>query len=245
MGSGGTEWDSNDVFDQTRMNQKTRFVGNATQATNLITSTQAGQIVFPTDTDATFTKADKTFVRNSANSAWLSNVHTKATYTDGAGTGSNYTITTYGAGIRHYSRFLTLPSTYDFYIITSFTFRAASGATGGSFMIGCELVDADPPTKTSLPLVAWSTLLTLGAGAGETSYTRKASSKVLRAGDIIGIFVMVSSGVAALTISGLGTSNNSTRNTGYSSTPALTTDVAWVDLGSIDPDIKITAEGFN
>lgn len=69
MGSGGTQWDTDDLADGARLNQKTIFVGTGAQI-NALATTYAGQLAYCTSTGSGFT-VERTYKRNSANSAWV------------------------------------------------------------------------------------------------------------------------------------------------------------------------------
>src|SRR3990167_9514609 len=167
MGSGGTEWETSDNFEPSRLNQKTRFVGKAIQATNLITDPQVGQCVFPTSTDGTFT-SNKTHFRNSADTAWIDNEFSNTEYTNTVDTTTLKPVDETLDDVRSYS-FLTLPSTYRFYLITHLEIEVASAFDStGQYVWGVDLVDSETPTSTHTPLVCVAPPYTIGVGVAGT-----------------------------------------------------------------------------
>jgi hypothetical protein len=185
MGSGGTEWETNDIFDPTRMNQKTLFVGSSTQISTFVTSPNVGQCVFSLNTSGSY-QANKKYYRNSANDAWLANEIDDTSYSS---TQSDNSIGITVENVRHYA-LLTLPSTYKFYIITSISGSFSTGAfTTALCHMGIDLFNADPPTSSHYPLIGISQSISVSAGAAKSTYNRKCSSKIIPAGTVIGIWL--------------------------------------------------------
>ena len=67
MGSGGTEWETNDTITKERLNQKNVFVGTGAQIAAV--TNYAGQIAYCTSTGSGFT-IDEYYERNAADTAW-------------------------------------------------------------------------------------------------------------------------------------------------------------------------------
>ena len=115
MGSAGLEFDSNDAPEKARLNQKTTYVSTGTNIAALGT-TYPGQMAYATTTSGGFT-ADTLYVRNAANSAWV----TIKTVTDALQESSETNTTPVTddgelisvVGTRYYSHF-TLPTTDPF-----------------------------------------------------------------------------------------------------------------------------------
>jgi len=221
MGSAGLEFDPVDSYSAARLNQKTTFVGTGTQIAALAT-TYAGQLAFATSTTGGF-NIDTLYERNSANSAWAAIVYNEIAE-------ANTTPVTDGADFVHvsgtrYYAFFTLPTTEKHYIITGIEWK--NGATvSGNMICGIDLVDADPPTLASVPLVA------NGPVRGQTpinSIQRESriSSKLIRGGTILGAWVMGDDSVGTLREqTGLGSQNQS-KAVGFSNGPPSNNVTAW------------------
>lgn len=194
MGSAGLEFDATDSPEKARLNQKTNFVGTGAQISTL--TTYAGMTAFCTSTGSGFT-ADFVYIRNSANSAWITQFYdtiqetsedNSTPITDNA----DFTVT---AGTRYYA-FLTIPSTYKFYEITGIEWK--NGATvAGNVICGIDLVNANPPTIASTPLACLGVQI---AQSGTSVVQRNSliTNGTFRAGSIIGVWVSCSSGTATL-----------------------------------------------
>ena len=246
MGSGGTEFETADNFDPIRLNQKTRFVGKAIQATNLITDPQVGQCVFPTSTDGTFT-SNKTHFRNSADTAWIDN---EFSVTDYSNTHDVTTLNSVDESLddrRSYS-FLTLPSTYRFYIITDLEIDVAS-ATGasGSYVFGADLVDSETPTSTHTPLICIAPSYSIGAGIPRTTIKRKVSSKPLPAGAVLGLWINADfTGSSNFIQFGASTALSTVYNRveTINSSPPTAFNAVWNTSSAFKPGIKVYAKGY-
>jgi len=226
MGSGGLEFDPADVVSSARMNQKSCFAGTGAQIAGL-TTTYAGQRAFCTSTGSGFT-VDTLYVRNAANSAW-NLVATQATVlfetteqnTTPVSDNADFTAV---AGTRYYA-FFTMPTTEKFYIITGIEWK--NGATvAGNVIAGLDIVNADPPTLASTPLLSVAQEV---AQAGVSAVQRSSitSSCIIRGGTIVGIWVSLSNGTATIReITGQG-SQNQQKATAYSATPASNEVTAW------------------
>lgn len=251
MGSGGTAWETVDTFLETRLNQKTRFVGNSDQINSLITSPQIGQVSFSTSTGSGFSD-NKTYVRNAANTTWSTNTITSTALTPGLD--SDYNPDTTGmiskANNRLYS-FLTLPTTYKFYLFTQMliglVYWTPSGGTL-SLVFGIDLVDSITPTIQNTPLVAISPKFSVtgSIGQGSVNTTQNIASKPVIGGSVLGLWI-----------------NSNTTGTDYSFRRSLTTSTvyqkaevitetpdtvnttAWVTSTFYEPHIRITGYGYN
>ena len=221
MGSGGTEWDAVDSYSAARLNQKTVFVGTGAQISGLST-TYAGQLAFCTSTGSGFT-ADVLYERNAANTTWYTITfrETAEANTTPITDNADFTVT---AGSRYYA-FFTLPTTEHFYIITGIEWK--NGATvNGTITSGVDEIDADPPTLASTPLLANAQEVTQ-AGTSAIQRVSIISSKIIRAGKVLGVWVSCSSGTATLREqTGLG-SQNQQKATAYTSAPLSNETTAW------------------
>ena len=242
MGSGGTEWETNDIFDPTRLNQKTRFIGSSTQISTLILSPNVGQCVFSTSTSGSF-QTNKKYWRNSANDAWLDMEIEDTAYGPSQ---SDASIPITVQDTRHYA-LLTLPSTYKFYIITSMTGVFATGpSTSGLFHMGVDIFNADPPTFNHSPLCSISQTVSISAGTNTDSYNRKCSSKVLPSGTVLGIWInMVKSGPNDITFGSesIGTARY-TRTETFTETPPTAINSA-ITTTTGTPSYTLNTIGFN
>ena len=240
MGSAGLEFDALDQPEKARLNQKTVFVGTGAQIAAI--TTYAGQLAFCTSTGSGFT-IESLYQRNSANSAWVEFITPNSTesaetnstpITDGA----DFTIT---AGVRYYG-FITIPTTYKFHIITGIEWK--NGATvSGNIQAGIDIVNADPPTLASTPLLALAQEV---AQAGTSAVQRVSitASHPIRGGAIIGIWVSGSSGTATLREqTGLGSQNQS-KATAYDASPQASDNTAWT-TATARKYLKIYYRGYN
>jgi len=212
MGSAGLEFDSNDQPSASRLNQKTTFVGTGAQI-NALSTTYAGQQAFCTSSGSGFT-ADTMYVRDSADSAWneIYAVTDNITEVSEANTtpvtdGAEFNPT---AATRYYSHF-TLPTTEPFYIITGIEWKNGT-AVAGNVTCGIDLINADPPTIDSTPLMA------LGANVAQsgTSAVQRNSqivSNPIRGGTICGGWVAFSSASATVRHDTGATSQKRTKTT--------------------------------
>jgi len=222
MGSGGTEFDAADSYSAARLNQKTIFVGTGTQIAALAT-TYAGQLAYATSTTGGFT-IDRLYERNAANTAFVSvdfGAESTESNTTPVTDGADFTAV---AGTRYYA-FFTLPSTHIFFIITGLEWK--NGATvSGNVIAGVDIIDADPPTLASVPLVALANEIAQ-AGTSVIQRNSQLTSKPIRGGSVIGAWVSCSSGTATLREqTGLGSQNQS-KATAYSTGPPTNDVTAW------------------
>ena len=221
MGSAGLEFDPADSYSASRLNQKSIFVGTGTQI-DALSTTYPGQLAFATSTTAGFT-IDVLYIRDAANAAWNPVIFEETSeanstpVTDGA----DFTAV---AGVRYYA-FFTMPTTENLYIITGIEWK--NGATvSGNITAGIDAVDADPPTLASTPLL---TLAQQVAQAGTSAVQRVSvvTSKSIRGGSILGVWVSCSSATATLREqTGLGSQNQS-KATAYSASPGTNDVTAW------------------
>ena len=240
MADDGLEYvlDENDLH--TKANRKMCLVGNSTQLTNLLT-TYGGQLVFATTTGGVFT-ADNYYIRNSANSAWLTGVDItvatqSAEFTNTpVGTSSEFLIV---ATHRKYFRMI-MPSTYEFFHI--YKIEWFNGATiVGNIMCGIDLLDADPPVINSSVLLG-NTDEVVQSGANSAQSTTLQTFNPVRGGAIIGLWISGSSGTA--TIKGVGADRG--KSVSYTSTPPSENGSAWNTVGAISntPYLKIWYRGY-
>lgn len=200
MGSGGGIFDSNDIFDPIRMNQKTRFVGSGLQASTFITSPQVGQMCFSTANEGlTFPPAqnysflkEKITTRNSAGTTWkVPHINTSTEYTDL----DTYTSLAIDENVRYY-RFVTLPTSEKFYIIHSITdvkFGADVSDTPGTvtYQFGIDLVESTSPTINSSLLVGISPQSSVSVpawGGGNVTVSQNIITDPIRGGSVIGVW---------------------------------------------------------
>ena len=251
----GAYWATNDMWDPIKMNKKSRFVGTGAQATALITSPQRGQCVFVTATDATFTKADKHYFRNSANTSYVDNVWTNTEYTNTvpAYTTNLSTLPADGNNsIRHYTM-LTLPTTYRFYKATHLEIIAYCDSTSGQeFWMGADLLDSETPTATFTQLVVWSAYTNNNSPFNTINTIKvRAGSDILKAGDILGLWINTkgaASGPSRIYGTNATRYNRTETFVEVSVTPFAinkTFDVAWSTTASFLPGIKLYATGWN
>ena len=249
MGSGGTEWETSDNFEPSRLNQKTRFVGKAIQSTNLITDPQVGQCVFPTSTDGTFT-SNKTHFRNSANTAWVDNEFSNTEYTNIV----EASVVNLQPGIvntRRY-KFITLPTTYNFYLITHLEILVQTrNGTFGKVVWGADLIDSDPPVSIHTPLISISPSISPGTDYGPTVSKFRVSSKPVKSGSVIGVWYNkdVAGGAAGDFRIGSATTTateyNRNENVNTSEIPGTAFSLAWsTQTGVYLNDIKVYAKGY-
>ena len=221
MGSGGTEFDPADGYSSARLNQKTTFVGTGAQISGLAT-TYAGMFAYCTSTGSGFT-VDVLYVRNAANNAWLQVALTAVAeaFNTPVTSAADFTVT---AGTRYYA-FFTLPSTELYYLITSILWK--NGATvAGNITCGVDMVDANPPTLASVPLVA-NAMEVAQTGTNSDQTVSIISSKPIRGGTILGVWISCSSGTATIREqTGMG-SQNQQKATAYSAAPASNDTTAW------------------
>lgn len=225
MGSAGLEFDASDAPEATRLNQKTTFVGTGAQINGLAT-TYAGQMAYCTSTGSGFT-VDSLYVRDAANANWVlikaitdaiteSSTTTTTPITDD----TNHDVT---AGVRHY-HFFTLPTTDPLYLITNITWENGA-AVAGTVISGVDIVDANPPTIANTVLVALGQEVTQ-AGINADQSCTNVSSNPIRGGTILGVWVSCSSASADLR-KVTGASQNQSKATAYSSSPAAADSTAW------------------
>jgi len=257
MGSGGGVFDSNDIFDNIRMNQKSRFVGTGEQATTFITSPQVGQIVFTTESDGTFT-VDKTSIRNAANSAWINNVNSNGDYDNDLEGGTTTAVSWKTSGgnevinMRTYTM-LTFPTTYDFYIITHMELwirDVSDTSTGFQTQWGADRMNANPPTNDHTELVALAQCSDITSALITNTYTnfkRKCASKIIRNGDHIGFWANATITTGEAQAYGRYTGTRYYRDETFTTTPPTAFGATFNTFASGEgiPRIKIYCKGFS
>jgi len=193
MGTGGGLFDAHDIIGVARLNQKATVVDTGTNIAALAT-TYAGMTAYCTSTSGGFT-VDHLYIRNSANAAWID----LATLTVGATEVAEASQTQSGdtadftaaAGRRYYS-FFTLPSTEEYYLITKIEWK--NGATvNGSVLCGVDVVNANPPTTSPTPGIAWG-LPVAQSGASALQSISSVSSALIPKSTIIGVWYKSTSG---------------------------------------------------
>jgi len=236
MGSGGTEWETNDNFDWIRLNKKTNFVGTGQQATNLITSPQIGQAVYSTESDATFIK-DK-FAFYDSSETWVC-PHTAESSEQNSGDTSS-AVAASGTNARTYV-FFTLPTTEKFYIITGYTSK--SRGTSGVITIGTDIVNANPPTLDSTPLVAVSREYTTSGVSDEEFTIREIASKPIRGGTVLGTWIATpTAGVGGLQTG----SDGYWKSITYTANPLYSNNDAFTQAGSVgEAGVKTLYVGYS
>ena len=156
MGSLGTEWETADIFSDTRLNQKTQAIGNSNQL-NSITTTYPGQAIYPLD-DGNGWLADRPDSRDAANTKWhypqlrvgsvgsFGSVAGASFAADGVTLNQNQTLFFYP---------FTLPTTEKFYKITGVdwvkTLTNNSG-TGVQIQSGIDIYDSTTGYRLNVAL---------------------------------------------------------------------------------------------
>jgi len=151
--------------------------------------------------------------------------------------GADFTVT---AGTRYYA-FITLPSTYPFYTITGLEWK--NGATvAGNVLCGIDIVDADPPTLASTPLVALGMQV---AQSGTSVVQRNSNIKAwFPGGTLLGCWISLSDGTAKVREqTGLGSQNQLKTVGAYTSTPATNEVTAW-STATARKYIKLYYKGY-
>lgn len=214
----GLEFSTGDLFDPAKLNKKTRFVGSGTQATNLITTPQTGQMVFCTSSDSTFTK-DKISVYDGS---WITPKYTESSQ-QSLGTAGNENAS---IASKVYN-FVTLPTTEKFYIITGFQVKRDS--TAGNVICGADIVDAIPPVSANTTQVATSNVRNLTSAGGTLEDFTVVASKAIPGGTNLGIWIMFDTNNSVrITIS----SRTVYKKVGYSATLDVNDNTAWTVSGS-------------
>lgn len=237
----GLEWTTNDLWDPARLNKKTRFVGTGEQATSFITSPQIGQMIFSTESDSAY-HHDKLAVYGSS-SAWISPKLDEVAYSDTAT--ADATLATSSTERRTY-RFITLPTSEKFYIITKFSVNVGVVA-GDKVTVGADLVDANPPVETNKMLVALGNEITTTA-VNEWLDTTNVTSRPIRGGSILGIWGITDNTHGApisliKRISGT-TTNYVEPITVYTSSPGFARTSVLSSTGSGTPAINVYYKGY-
>jgi len=234
------EFTQNESSDQNKkLNRKTLFVGNATQITNLPVTTE-GMLAYCIVTGETppleFTK-DRLYSRMAGNTVWSRTLQEM-------GEVSSAPVSDTGVLSPSTSRnyvFFTLPTTAKFYVFTAIEWKINTGGTG-LVMAGVDVIDANPPTLASTPLIA----VIQATAKGGTGVTQKVSvlrSGIVRGGVICGAWINTS--VADGNFKGMTgqPSINVAKATGFSATPATSNNTAWV-ANTIYPHIRVYYRGY-
>lgn len=205
----------------TKSNRKMILVGNSTQLTGL-TPTYPGQIIYATTTGGAFT-ADVYYKRDAANTTWTAGDVTieSSEQTDIQTSGAATDVIP--QNVRYYG-FFTLPSTEKFYKITKVEWK--NGTTvNGNITCGIELVDANPPTLASTPLLG-VTQEVAQAGTSTIQSSAVVSCKPIRAGTLIGVWVC-GSGATGKIFYTTGGATNDRKLITYTASPTTNDTTAW------------------
>jgi len=246
MGSAGLEWDGGDGFSAARGNQKTRFVGTGVQI-NALSTTYPGQEVFCTSNDSPLV-ANTSYTRNAANNAWIETKLLTNTITEAAEENTTPVTTdgnfTPAAARRYYSHF-TMPTDHPFYLITGIEWKNGS-AVGGNVTCGIDLIDADPPTINSTPLLAYGNSIAQ-SGTSQVQRNSQIMSNPIVGGTICGAWVAFSAG----TTNGVArdSSNGSQKRekataAADNETPTAVNDTAFAAAGVPEIYIKVYYKGY-
>ena len=189
MGSGGTEFDTADEFNHTRLNQKTKFVGTGEQATNLITSPQIGQQVLTTDSSGVFT-ANKISIRNTADSAWNNSLITETSAQTLGGLGTDFVDFDFNGDDTRWYDFVTLPTTYKYYILSTLSIVVGTNNSTMEVQMGVDLVNANPPTNDNTTLVGLCRKYDVAdLVGGAPTITLPIAGRIMRGGAVLGLWV--------------------------------------------------------
>lgn len=232
MGSGGTEWETADNFEPTRLNQKTRFVGGDLQLTNAYYSAQSGQQAFITTSGATYRK-DKISTRNSANNTWNAGkpitvtTGTLGTLTDGSGGNAiNRKIYTLG---------LTFPTSEKFYIITDLEAIFSPPGGAANAIMGVDILSGDNSI-----LMALTSQFDANVDA---TVKKKCSSKIILGGTTVYGFI---SSDANSSVGSDGVSATRYKKAfAYDSTPEYAESNTVTTDSTHNPEVKIYYTGWS
>lgn len=221
-------WVRNEHSGETgKLNKKSLFVGKDMQISSLTPT--IGQMVYDTTTD-------RTFMRDTTNLLWNPNVIETAEQTTTPDDGGVFT----SSSILRYYAYFTLPATEVLYKITAIELKRDAGSST-DVNVGVDLVDANPPTLTSLPCVA------LGRGTITGNETLKIPiehSSFIRASTLCGAWLASVSNVDYRALTGQGAANVSighglgTTNIYWGIAPA-----AWTTQ-TFRPYIKVYYKGY-
>ena len=239
-------YDANDGFSAARGNQKEVFVGTGAQI-NALSTTYVGQPAYCTSTGSGFT-IDVLYERNAANSAWnavttYTTVRTETAEANTTQVTDNADFTTSGGNqYDRYYAFFTLPTTEKLYIITKIEWK--NGATvAGNIASGIDLVDANPPTINSTPLVAMGQTIAQ-SGTSTTQSTAIVGSAPIRAGAILGAWISSDNTTSTLREqTGLGSQNQYKALAAAQDTPNAGDNTAW-STATARKYIKIYYRGY-
>lgn len=175
----------------TKANRKLKVVANSTQLTSL-SNTYPGQIVYATTTGGVFT-VDNYYKRNTANTTWVRVDPTLVTESAEQNTVNTQSGETKSLSIRRY-RFLTMPTTYKFNIITGIEYVGGTLGDPTNVIAGVDaLSDTGAPPALNGTILLGNTLEV--PWAASTQRLSLISCSPIRGGTAIGVWMMCS-GVA-------------------------------------------------
>lgn len=212
MGSGGGLFDANDTIGAARLNQKTCTVDTAANLSALAT-TYAGQLVYATSTNGTFT-IEGLYERNAANAAWIlvrqfdGNTLTEVAEAASSPVADNADFTMI-ANTKYYA-FFTLPTTEKIYYITGIEWKNGGSISGGAINTGVDVINANPPTIDATPVAATGQRTTVSGAINTVQRVSLIASSLIKGGTICGVWVLWNGFVAAPVIreqTGLGSQN--------------------------------------
>ena len=205
-----------------KMNRKSIVVGRGRQLNSLI-NTYAGQIVYCTETENGFT-LDNYYKRNSANTSWSTGIPaptaTESVEESNTLTGT-FTSNVSSSGQRWYS-FITMPTTYKFYVVTKIEWKNGSGALT-TIICGIDTVDAIPPSNNTSILLG-NTGQISQVGGSTVQSTTLLSCDPIRGGTKLGLWLTTNVG----TNMSDGVDGPGRRKVmAYSNNPPLSDSTAW------------------
>jgi len=210
-----------------------KVAANSTQLTSLV-NTYPGQIIYPTTTGGIFT-IDEYRLRNSANTSWWKLENTEESQVSSKAIAGTTTI---GGGVTPYYN-ITLPTTYNFYLITGIEWK--NGATvAGDVTCGVDLLDANPPVTDQTQLLGVVTVAQ--SGANSIQRTNLIVSEPIRGGSNIGVWFNRSNGTATFSFLAAPDINNNWRAISYTTSPATSSSNAFQDTN--DYYIKVYYRGY-
>lgn len=214
-------WAADENNLNTKHNQKLRTIGNGSQLA-AIPITYEGQLIFCTESTSSFPK-NKLRSRMTGNSSW------SGILAEGSETADSDHITTnaseiIGATVQDV-RFITLPSTDKFYMITKFEWKNGS-VVSGNVMMGANLCNANPATLNSTPLVAIGQEV---AQSGTSSLQSVAVTKSLpvRGGSHLAIWIISSNSTGQFAKDNTSQTNYD-RSVAYTANPPMSWNTGFV-----------------
>ena len=237
MGSGGTEFATEDNVEHKRLNQKTKLIATGAYI-NATTESQAGQQAYCLKTNGNFL-VDRFYNRMAANTAWnptapLAESAEQNSTPVADDTSVNITVT------RKRYAFFTLPSTEKWYVITGIEWKNGS-SVAGNIISGVDISDTNPPTLARTLLVALGQEL-IQAGINAVQRSSVVRTKPIRAGTKLGIWCQGNSVSGALRFQS-GNLGDNYKDEAYTSTPGLSDGVAFSN--SSQHYLKVYFRGYS